>query len=177
LFAEEGFDAVTFQKISERCGVTRTTLYQYFKDKREIFLKCIRQLTSALEAQIKGIAAESGLSSAEKLRATLHRIIEECGTHRKLFAVILTYLVQLKKTGKDPNEKVRRRVLRLRHRLSALVIEGQRRGEFRRVNVKDVDEMLYALVEAVIFRLAVLDHRDLSAVLAAVDTAIAGLRC
>ena len=38
LFVEEGYEDVTFQKISDRCGITRTTLYIYFKNKREIFL-------------------------------------------------------------------------------------------------------------------------------------------
>ena len=37
VFMEEGFEDVTFQKIADRCGITRTTLYIYFKNKREIF--------------------------------------------------------------------------------------------------------------------------------------------
>ena len=37
VFVEEGYEDVTFQKIADRCGITRTTLYIYFKNKREIF--------------------------------------------------------------------------------------------------------------------------------------------
>lgn len=55
LFAEEGYEDVTFQKIADRCGITRTTLYIYFKNKREIFLWSIKQLTGALEAEIMEI--------------------------------------------------------------------------------------------------------------------------
>ena len=33
LFCKEGFDDVTFQKIADACGITRTTLYIYFKNK------------------------------------------------------------------------------------------------------------------------------------------------
>ena len=42
VFAEEGYADVTYQKIADRCGITRTTLYHYFKDKREIFILTIR---------------------------------------------------------------------------------------------------------------------------------------
>lgn len=49
LFIEEGYEDVTFQKIADRCGITRTTLYIYFKNKREIFLWSIKQFTQALE--------------------------------------------------------------------------------------------------------------------------------
>ena len=36
LFMENGYEDVTFQKIADKCGVTRTTLYIYFKNKKEI---------------------------------------------------------------------------------------------------------------------------------------------
>ena len=35
LFMENGYEDVTFQKIADKCGVTRTTLYIYFKNKKE----------------------------------------------------------------------------------------------------------------------------------------------
>jgi len=31
VFVKEGYEDVTFQKIADRCGITRTTLYIYFK--------------------------------------------------------------------------------------------------------------------------------------------------
>ena len=36
VFMDEGYEDVTFQKIADRCGITRTTLYIYFKNKKEI---------------------------------------------------------------------------------------------------------------------------------------------
>ena len=33
VFAKDGYEDVTFQKITDRCGITRTTLYFYFKNK------------------------------------------------------------------------------------------------------------------------------------------------
>ena len=32
IFMEEGYENVTFQKIADRCGITRTTLYIYFNN-------------------------------------------------------------------------------------------------------------------------------------------------
>ena len=49
LFIEEGYEDVTFQKIADRCGITRTTLYIYFKNKREILVYSIKQITENLE--------------------------------------------------------------------------------------------------------------------------------
>ena len=51
IFVEEGYEDATFQKIADRCGITRTTLYLYFKNKREIFVWSIKQLTEGTRAR------------------------------------------------------------------------------------------------------------------------------
>lgn len=52
LFIEDGYEDVTYQKIADKCGITRTTLYIYFKNKREIFLWSIKQLTNDVEQEL-----------------------------------------------------------------------------------------------------------------------------
>ena len=49
VFVDEGYEDTTFQKIAERCGITRTILYLYFKNKREIFTFSIKLFTEKLE--------------------------------------------------------------------------------------------------------------------------------
>ena len=61
LFSREGYEDVTFQKIADACGITRTTLYIYFKNKREIFLWSIKQFTSELEKALLVIIKNKGL--------------------------------------------------------------------------------------------------------------------
>ena len=58
VFIEEGYEDATFQKIADRCGITRTTLYIYFKNKHEIFLGSIKELLSALEVSLSAILAD-----------------------------------------------------------------------------------------------------------------------
>ena len=43
VFMEEGFEDTTFQKIADRCKITRTTLYLYFRNRQEIFNFSIKQ--------------------------------------------------------------------------------------------------------------------------------------
>ena len=37
LFAKLGYRDVSFREISEACGVARTVIYRYFRNKRQIF--------------------------------------------------------------------------------------------------------------------------------------------
>jgi AcrR family transcriptional regulator len=174
VFIEEGYEDATFQKIADRCGITRTTLYIYFKNKREIFIDSIRQLTISVETRIAEIIQDVQLSSAEKLRRTMTTILDSCFENFKLFHVALSYLLQLKKMGKNPGEKVKRRTIRVRHLLSSILIEGINKGEFRVQNIKDANELLCGLIETAIYRLAVYDQKTDNTFRPAVNLAISG---
>jgi AcrR family transcriptional regulator len=175
IFVEEGYEDATFQKIADRCGITRTTLYLYFKNKREIFVWSIKQLTEGLELDLRNKIADSSISHVARLESVMLTIIDRCTENRRLFNVILTYLLQAQKTGKDPESRVKRRTIRLRHLLSQILIEGKNAGEFRNVNVKDANELLYGLIESAIYRIAILDRTDAGDIKAAIILAIRGI--
>ena len=162
IFVEEGYEGATFQKIADRCGITRTTLYLYFKNKHEIFIWSIKQLTNMLEAEIRSLINNSALTSAQRLYYTILLIVDNCSANKKLFRVVLLYLFQLPKDGENPDDRVKRRTIRLRHLLSSILIKGVKDGEFKPISVKAVNELLYAFIESVVFRLSVLrkDNTD-----------------
>ena len=174
VFIEEGYEDATFQKIADRCGITRTTLYIYFKNKHEIFLGSIKELLSALEGSLSAILADQSLTTEETLRQILNKIIDYCEESQKLFIVLLSYFMQLKKSGIDIEEKIRRRVVRLRHLLSTIMIRGIQNKEFKNMNVKDMNELLYGLIESAIFRLTVLNQKDISDIRKTLDLAVDG---
>ena len=161
VFIEEGYEDVTFQKIADRCGITRTTLYIYFKNKREIFLWSIKQLMAGLQEELVSITDNNFAKPSQTLYEILMAVMDCCEKNKKLFGIILDYLLQLKKIGTDPAEKVRRRVIHLRHLLSKVLIRGINCGEFKKVSVKDINELFYSIVESAIFKLAVLNQDSL----------------
>ena len=173
IFVEEGYEDVTFQKIADRCNITRTTLYIYFKNKREIFLWSIKQLTEALEKDLVAIVKDESLSSEKCLRTVLEKITDELCKNKELFYVLLTYLLELrKKQTENVAERVQRRVIRLRHLLTAIIVRGQKSGEFRDIPVKSINEMFYSLLESAIFRISVLSDIDVETVHANLNIAV-----
>ncbi len=167
VFVDEGYEDTTFQKIAERCGITRTILYLYFKNKREIFTFSIKLFTEKLEDEIRVIAADPQRSQSDKLATVISIIVEACAGHRRLLSVILDYLGHLRAAGVDPDERVRRRTIRMRHILAGIMIEGQKKGDFASFPVKSAGDLFYALIEATIFRIAVLGRGDVSGLIEA----------
>jgi AcrR family transcriptional regulator len=156
VFVREGFENTTFQKIADHCGITRTTLYIYFRNKKEIFDYSIKLLLAKVEEDIKRIHSDSSLDNVEKINKVLLTIFAHLEKKRRLLSVIFDYLLYYSRSNADPERRIRRRTLKLRHILASLVIEGIKSGELKPVNIKTADDYLYSFIEAAIFRLVVL---------------------
>ncbi|AEF85893.1 transcriptional regulator, TetR family [Treponema primitia ZAS-2] len=176
VFIDEGFENATFQKIADRCGITRTTLYIYFKNKKEIFNYSIKHLLLGVERDLQRVRKNNDLNSPEKIIKVIILIIERLEENRRLLSVVLNYLLYLSKSDSDPDQRVRRRTIRLRHILASMMIEGIRVGEIKPVNVRTMDDLLYGLIETALFRLVVLKRSDVGELKKAVEQAIGQIR-
>jgi AcrR family transcriptional regulator len=71
LFTEQGYDATTVAQIAGRAGVTKSTFFRYFPDKRELLVAGQETLSRLLA---EGIAeAPAGASPLEAVAAGLER--------------------------------------------------------------------------------------------------------
>jgi len=175
VFVEEGYADTTFQKIADRCGITRTILYLYFKNKREIFMFSIKRFSEKLEAEIRAVEAHD-VPSVELLRRLSSLILRRCADQARLLSVIVGYLEHSRKSGVDVEERIRRRTIRMRHIISGVVIAGQKKGELKAVPVGAVSDFFYGMVEAAIFRVAVLGAERTDDLEAAMALFFDGLR-
>lgn len=161
MFLEEGYEDITYQKIADRCGITRTTLYVYFKNKKDIFLWSIKQLTSDIEKELLSIIKNPELNASDCLKQILFKLFDIAENNQVFFKVLLNHLVQLEKSGADVNERVTRRVIRIQHLMNTVIIRGQKAGQLKHFSVKDINDQLYMIIEDAMFRLGVLNQKSL----------------
>ncbi|MDR0683505.1 MAG: TetR/AcrR family transcriptional regulator [Spirochaetaceae bacterium] len=173
VFVEEGFEDTTFQKIADRAGITRTILYTYFRNKREIFSYSVKQLMAAVENDLVMVRKNKNLNCVEKLTEVITLIIDRMEENRKLISVVHDLLAHIQAGKTDADYRVRRRTVRVRHILASMVIDGIRSGEMQNVNVRVADDLLYSIIEAAIFRLAVLKKQSIAALK---DVAVLAIR-
>jgi AcrR family transcriptional regulator len=77
LFNEQGYDATTVTQIAERAGVTKSTFFRHFSDKRELLVAGQETLSKLLA---DGIAEAPGTASPlEAVAAGLERASSEMG--------------------------------------------------------------------------------------------------
>src|SRR5260370_32408332 len=77
LFSEQGYDATTVAQIAERAGVTKSTFFRHFPDKRELLVAGQETLSRLLA---EGIAEAPGNASPlEAVAAGLERASSAMG--------------------------------------------------------------------------------------------------
>jgi len=161
VFMDDGFEDATFQKIADRCGITRTILYLYFKNKREIFNYSIKQLLLNVEENVSSITADKSLSIIEKITKVILSVFKQLEQNRQILSVVLNYLLHLSKGDVDPEVRVRRRTVKFRHVLTSMLIAGVKSGELKKLNIKTTADYLYSFIDSAIFQLVVLKRKDL----------------
>jgi AcrR family transcriptional regulator len=76
LFADQGYEATTAAQIAERAGLTKTTLFRLFADKREVLFQGQPALVAVAVAGVE--SAPGDAPPLELLRAALSAL---CGAH------------------------------------------------------------------------------------------------
>jgi AcrR family transcriptional regulator len=177
VFSRDGFDDTTFQKIADRCGISRTILYIYFKDKRDIFRYAVKLAMESIERDMLTVGHDASRPVAERAAAIFDGIIESFIEKKTLLKVIYEYLLHAGKAGLDPQERVLRRTIRIRHHFSVLLNEGRANGELNPdFSGAAINALLYGLIETAAFRIAALDTTDVEELKAAARLALNGIK-
>ena len=164
LFAEEGYDGVTYQKIADRCHLSRTSIYKYFQNKEQIFDYAIKQATGKMELLYQRIRDRKDWSSLEKLQRFLHVLAKTLDENRVFLVVLLEYLLSQKQAGNDLRRNVRRHTLGIKYVMNFMLKEAIANHEIT-VDIEStkLTNHLYGILESLVLNLTItnmIDWRD-----------------
>jgi AcrR family transcriptional regulator len=146
LFVEKGYDATSIQDIAERADFSRTSIYQYFANKEEIYLCILGRYTEMLTERV--IRATVGLPSApEKIRAFLEEMRSISRERPNFFEL---YFIQRHRVEPRLSADLRAQLNAKRRELEDVFRDfyrqGIERGEVRDLNVKDASNLFFAQI-------------------------------
>src|SRR5438552_3323209 len=152
VFVERGFAAARLEEVARRAGVTKGTLYLYFKSKEALFKAVVRETIVPVIAQGEALAQSfpgTARELVERLVREYWRLVGEtdlAGIPKLMMAEAATF-PQLTRFYYEE-------VVARGHRLMAGVIErGIKSGEFRPVNVMVAAKLAMSpLMHAVVAR-------------------------
>jgi AcrR family transcriptional regulator len=161
LFGERGYPDVTYQQIATVCGLSRTTLYKYFQNKRQIFGGAIMYQVAVIGRRFQeSVNSSPDLNASEKLNLVLSQTIDLLFRSRRLLQAILDYLIDQRRQDLPVARRIRRHTVAFRRTLKKLVQEGIDSGLFRVTDPDLAANLLYGLMESASLRITLIENTD-----------------
>jgi AcrR family transcriptional regulator len=76
LFARRGYPSTSMNQVAEACGLSKATLYHYYRDKYSLLVSIAESHVSRLQVLVQEVD-ENPLEPERKLREMIRRIVEE----------------------------------------------------------------------------------------------------
>lgn len=141
--AERNYTGVSMNSIAESCGITKPTIYYYFKSKRGLFTALARHVWEDLKEIVRA-EIDSGRNLRESLCRIAGCILETPVTSPRQARVHLAFVW-------DPNLRallpsLREEMMEMHSLLTRLFVRGMERGEIAASTDMDLSCRIYASV-------------------------------
>ncbi len=145
LFGEQGFAAANLKDVAKRAGVSKGTVYLYFKSKEELLLAAVRTSVVPIVDAADELEVEADGTAAELLRTLLTRWVQEF-EERGVAGVPKLVLAEAGNFPELAEDYVHTVLQRLRRLIARVLKRGVRAGEFRDLDVREATHLLLAPV-------------------------------
>lgn len=152
LFAEKDFHEVTVDEIAERVGLSKGTLYLYFKNKDDLFFSIIEEKTEELFYRVQSAIRGEG-SFLKRLENLVRAWLSFFDEHKPYFKIIHS-----EKTRMDNQDRYRFKEHMVKsfsdfeELLQELVIDGQKQKVFRKMPPDLITKALRGLLNSFTFQ-------------------------
>lgn len=92
LFMERGYKNTSTREIAEHCNITQPNLYHHFKNKKELYIAVIKQLTDNVQKDLT-VIIESSAPSKEKLQKLIFILLDKHPTN--LFLMLHDMFIEM----------------------------------------------------------------------------------
>ncbi len=145
VFAEQGYQATTMDAIAERAGTGKGTIYEYFRNKQELFFGVFDDYIASMERLARASAGPAEATASAGIRQSIHTVLEMGAGERELFPLVFEFWA----ASASPERQTRVATLfresyaRFRTLIAGQIRKGQRKGEFdRKVDASGIAAVL-----------------------------------
>ncbi len=173
-FSQKGYSLTTMDEIAKEAQFSKATLYQYFKNKREMFFEIIYKSFEEVLQKIKKVQ-KMNVNAEEKLKKAIYTIGSYYHTKKNIARIFMMEKALMRKLlhldSKLQTFSVHHPPIPARYKtildetfnlLCEIIEEGVRSGEFRRVDVRQAGFVLGAMIRGFHFKGPLREKKELS---------------
>jgi len=129
MFSQVGYENVSLIMIAAATGVSRTALYQYFRDKREVMDAAILSVTDHIAHDSVQILGER-LSANARLEKVCHTVADVMFAHKDFLIAVFDFVIGMVRSRDAIGPSLAKFTAGTRKVVLHLIEQGKRRGEY-----------------------------------------------
>ena len=142
-FAEHGYEGATLDRIGDRIGLSKATLYYYVSGKPELLATLLEQVTDVIAAEAE---QPPGAPATDRLRAFIRAHVRAATVAPQAAVLAENLDALMARSASAPLADVRHRH---EDRLASILRAGIESGEFTAVNVGPAVKLLFGALNGV----------------------------
>jgi len=160
MFSQVGYENVSLIMISAATGVSRTALYQYFRDKREVMDAAILSVTSHIASSSVKILGKR-LSANRRLEEVCHTVVDVMFGHKDFLVAVFDFVLGMVRSSENIGPSLAKFTAGTRKVVLHLIEQGKRRGEYDPSLDADVTaDVIYSEFESCAMRIVLGTERS-----------------
>ena len=149
VFAKKGFAATKIDDVAREAEIGKGTVYEYFRSKDDIFFALYEEMKIEIHRRI--FELDSALPPKEKMRRLVQSALLAF-EHWRDFGYMLLDFWAMHKNGVSANIRFDEIYDEARSSVSALIREGIRTGDFRKVDPAETASALIAIFDGLLLQ-------------------------
>jgi AcrR family transcriptional regulator len=148
-FSRNGYATTTLERIAERAGVTKGTIYVYFESKEHLFISMVQEFTKAAHETVQEMYETHEGSTADLLRAQfsfIYQHIVEDKRRREVVRMLIAESSRFPELAERYYDEILHPCL---DRLRQAIKRGTERGEIRACSIVDSPQVVIAPIALV----------------------------
>jgi AcrR family transcriptional regulator len=152
----------------------RTTIYQYFKNKDEIFYCTIGDFLEELKVKVEAIVSDQSLTFIEKLKKLVFELVNEY-EYNNIFVLLMEMWIILKRENNKLLEMLKSYTQELKIQIKNLISQGIAANEIKPIDSESMADTIYSFIESFTLQ-SVSNNIDKQRKLSSLNILIDGLR-
>ena len=145
LFSKQGYHESSFSDIASACRLSRSYIYNYFKNKDEIFHYAVVELLNSITQNIELIAHQDSLTLAQKLQRIYQLFTNDFGDGKNA-SIILDLSLRLKRKDTKLVATLDNSAINLRKNIENLFVSENANLPY--VQIAVVTTLFFSLIES-----------------------------
>lgn len=150
--ARDGYSGLTMKNVAREASVSQGILHYYYADKRAILIAALETVTTDLDRRVAAAQARGSRGARARLQALIGACLRLAVEERAFWIVFVEFWGEMMhdRRLREINAALYERMRRL---IGAVVAQGIRAGDFRRVQVLRAAAVILGLVDGVSLQL------------------------